>query len=71
MHTTLTEFELSVGDVRPLLNTLFCMGAWQLNLLLALPAKRALLASSWEILVAEVSNAQEDWAENHSSRRSI
>ena len=41
MHTTLTEFELSVGAVRPLLNTLFCMWAWQLNLLLALPAKQA------------------------------
>ena len=71
MHTTLTEFELSVGAVRPLLNTLFCMWAWQLNLLLALPAKQAWLASSWKILVEEVSNAQEDWAENHSSRRSI
>lgn len=41
MHTTLTEFELSVCAVRPLLNTLFCMWAWQLNLLLALPAKQA------------------------------
>jgi len=33
--------------------------------------QQAWLASSWKILVAEVSNAQEDWAENHSSRRSI
>lgn len=48
-----------------------CMRAWQLNLLFALLAKRAWLASSWKILVVEVSNAQEDWAENHSSRRSI
>ena len=71
MHTTLSEFELSVGAVRPLLNTLFCMWAWQLNLLLALPAKQAWLASSWKILVEEVFSAQEDWTENHSSRRSI
>ena len=35
------RIELAVGAVRPSLNTLFCMWAWQLNLLLALPAKQA------------------------------
>lgn len=41
------------GCGKALLNTLFCMWAWQLNLLLALPAKQACLANSWKILVAE------------------
>lgn len=48
MHTTLTEFELSVGAVRPLLNTLFCMWAWQLNLFISFTCQAGMIGEFLE-----------------------